>query len=462
MRKAMHEDLKYSSPLTTCYKKALYCYDRKNTPIDTITIHCTVGQGDAQHFCDYFANIDRVASCNYCVGNDGSIGVCVPEELKSACTSNSANDRRAVTIEVSSDTTSPYAVTDEAFAGLLNLVTDICKRNKIRRLVWSEEKDDRVNHKNGCNMTVHRDYANKSCPGDYLYERHGLIASEVNRRLSPEIVSPLNITSLTATSFQAIFKANNTEIDSDAALWKFYYNIYKIDKSKETPLVKANQITPKEGVFTINSPTTLIPNTSYRIDVIMEDIEDEENSTTVLSRQLTTSQDYPKPVQDVKLSLPNNYIEAEKMLIKFSPTKSWGYWSKNTRGYRLNLIINGNTVLSNDTLIQHGYLGVSKITINISTLLAGSDLVLLPNTCVQVGIQPWVTDDDKNFVLDSNNMCCSNSIFIRHIRPEIDKFLLKLDNKYKHTIIYLGNATKEVLKSEKKIQLASVLDNIFK
>ena len=31
-------------------------------------------------------------------------------------------------------------------------------------------------------MTVHRDYANKSCPGDYLYERHGAIAAEVNKK----------------------------------------------------------------------------------------------------------------------------------------------------------------------------------------------------------------------------------------------------------------------------------------
>lgn len=40
-----------------------------------------------------------------------------------------------------------------------------------------------MNHLNGCNMTVHRDYANKSCPGDYLYNRHGQIAAEVNKRL---------------------------------------------------------------------------------------------------------------------------------------------------------------------------------------------------------------------------------------------------------------------------------------
>ena len=61
---------------------------------------------------------------------------------------------------------------------------DICQRNGIKKLVWSTDKNERVNHLNGCNMTVHRDYANKSCPGDYLYERHGAIADAVNARLN--------------------------------------------------------------------------------------------------------------------------------------------------------------------------------------------------------------------------------------------------------------------------------------
>lgn len=47
-----------------------------------------------------------------------------------------------------------------------------------------------MNHKNGCNMTVHRDYANKSCPGTYLYERHAQIASEVNKRLGSTNIKP--------------------------------------------------------------------------------------------------------------------------------------------------------------------------------------------------------------------------------------------------------------------------------
>lgn len=151
--------------------------------IDTITIHCVVGQVTVESLGNIFAPTSKQASSNYGIGKDGKIGMYVEEKDRSWCSSNAANDHRAVTIEVASDTTEPYAVTSAAYNALLDLVTDICKRNGIKKLVWSTNKSDRVNHKNGCNMTVHRDYANKSCPGTYLYERHGEIAAEVNRRL---------------------------------------------------------------------------------------------------------------------------------------------------------------------------------------------------------------------------------------------------------------------------------------
>lgn len=162
----------------------------RNHKIDTITIHCVVGQCTVETLGNIFAPTSRQASSNYGVGTDGKIGMYVEEKDRSWCSSNAANDNRAVTIEVASDTKHPYAVNDRAFAALLDLVTDICKRNGIKKLVWSTKKADRVNHKNGCNMTVHRDYANKSCPGDYLYNRHGEIAAEVNRRLGVADTTP--------------------------------------------------------------------------------------------------------------------------------------------------------------------------------------------------------------------------------------------------------------------------------
>ena len=98
----------------------------RNHKIDTITIHCIVGQWTAKQGCDYFATTDRQCSANYVVGKDGSIGLSVEEKDRSWCSSNAANDNRAITIEVASDTSHPYAVTDKAYEALIKLVADIC------------------------------------------------------------------------------------------------------------------------------------------------------------------------------------------------------------------------------------------------------------------------------------------------------------------------------------------------
>lgn len=157
---------------------------RNGHTIDTITIHCVAAQAAVETLGRLFQT--KQASSNYGIGSDGRVGMYVEEKDRSWCSSNGDNDCRAVTIEVASDNTHPYAVNAKAYAKLLDLVTDICKRNGIKKLVWSTNKSDRINHKNGCNMTVHRDYANKACPGDYLYNRHGQIAAEVNKRLEEE------------------------------------------------------------------------------------------------------------------------------------------------------------------------------------------------------------------------------------------------------------------------------------
>lgn len=162
----------------------------RNHKIDTVTIHCVVGQCSVETLGNIFAPTSRQASCNYGIGADGRIGMYCEEKDRSWCSSNAANDNRAITIEVASDTKHPYAVNAKAYAALIDLLVDICKRNGIPRLVWSTSKADRVNHKNGCNMTVHRDYANKSCPGEYLYSRHAQIASEVNKRLGSTDIRP--------------------------------------------------------------------------------------------------------------------------------------------------------------------------------------------------------------------------------------------------------------------------------
>ena len=156
--------------------------------IDTITPHCVVGQVSVEALGSLFAKSSRQASSNYGIGYDGRIGMYVEEKDRSWCSSNATNDHRAITIEVASDTTDPYAITDAAYKALVNLCYDICKRNSISELKWKADKN-LIGDVSKQNITVHRWFAAKACPGDYIYNRLGQIASEVNAKLKSDVTT---------------------------------------------------------------------------------------------------------------------------------------------------------------------------------------------------------------------------------------------------------------------------------
>jgi len=184
-----------NSPLVT-YTRLSKNKSTRKSEIDSIIIHCIVGQWTAKQGCDYFATTDRECSANYVVGKDGSIGLSVEEKYRAWCSGGSDKngnpirvngisgadfDHRAIAIEVASDTAEPYAVTDAAYKALIELCADICKRNNIKELLWKGNKSYVGTAQQ--NMGAHRWFANKSCPGTYLYERMGDIASKVNAKL---------------------------------------------------------------------------------------------------------------------------------------------------------------------------------------------------------------------------------------------------------------------------------------
>lgn len=176
----------------------------RNHVIDTITIHCYVGQVTAKQGCDYFATTSRQVSSNYVVGKDGSIGLSVEEKNRAWTSSNAANDHRAITIEVACDSKAPYAVTDKAMTALIELVADICKRNNIKQLKWKGDKS-LIGQVDKQNMTVHQWFANTACPGEYLYKKHSYIAEQVNKKLGvtttkPEATKPTTTTKPAATT----------------------------------------------------------------------------------------------------------------------------------------------------------------------------------------------------------------------------------------------------------------------
>lgn len=161
----------------------------RNHKIDTITIHCMACDLSVERCGAVFAKRTRMASSNYGVGSDGRVGLYVEEKDRSWCSSNRANDHRAITIEVACEPVHPYKVTDAAMTALINLLEDICRRNDIKQLLWKGDKS-LIGQVDKQNMTVHRWFAKKACPGDYLYGKHGYIAAEVNNRLGVTTAQP--------------------------------------------------------------------------------------------------------------------------------------------------------------------------------------------------------------------------------------------------------------------------------
>ena len=171
--------------------------------IDRITPHCVVGQCSVETLGNIFAPTSREASSNYGIGVDGRIAMYVEEKNRSWCSSSNANDQRAVTIECASDTQEPYAMNSNVYNSLVSLCTDICKRNGKTKLLWFADKNKTLNYSpkpDEMVITVHRWFANKSCPGNWLYARLGDLANRVTSNLQGTSIKP----SISATPSKSI------------------------------------------------------------------------------------------------------------------------------------------------------------------------------------------------------------------------------------------------------------------
>lgn len=168
------------SPLASYVALSPNCSARTGK-IDRITIHHMAGVGTVEQCGAIFASPSRGASANYGVGNDGRIGLYVPEDKRAWTSSSALNDNRAVTIEVSNSAAYyPWPVSAAAYRALIDLCVDICRRNGIEKLVYTGDTRG--------NLTRHNMFAATLCPGPYLQERFPAIAEEVNERLEDENV----------------------------------------------------------------------------------------------------------------------------------------------------------------------------------------------------------------------------------------------------------------------------------
>ena len=175
-----------NSPLVDYTKLSPNHSGQRTHSIDRITPHCVVGQCSVETLGSIFTPTSKQASCNYGIGSDGRVALIVEEKNRSWCSSSNANDQRAITIECASDNTEPYAFKDVVYQKLITLCVDICKRNGKTKLIWLGDKDKTLNYTPASGemvLTVHRWFANKSCPGSWMYARMGDLAAKVTAAL---------------------------------------------------------------------------------------------------------------------------------------------------------------------------------------------------------------------------------------------------------------------------------------
>lgn len=162
-------------------------YGVTNNKIDRITIHHMAGNLSVETCGRIFADPNRQGSSNYGIGTDGRKAGYVGEENRAWTSSSKYNDFRAITIEVANNTLAPtWTVSEAALKSLYELLVDICKRNGISKLIYSDNKDDRINQRNGCNVTLHSDFAATACPGPYLKSIMANICTVVNNLLGAD------------------------------------------------------------------------------------------------------------------------------------------------------------------------------------------------------------------------------------------------------------------------------------
>lgn len=224
--------------------------------IDRITPHCVVGQLSAEGIGSCFPK-GRNASCNYGIGKDGRVVLVVDECNRSWCSSSSANDQRAITIECASDKTAPYAFNSVVYNKLIDLCVDISKRNGKKKLLWIPNKNKALAYNPTSNemlLTVHKWFANKSCPGDWLMSRMSDLATKVTQRLNESTNTNTNVSRETLYKVQlgAFSKKTNADKMLNNIKSKGFNgfitkvnNLYKVQCGAFKSITNANNLAKK-------------------------------------------------------------------------------------------------------------------------------------------------------------------------------------------------------------------------
>lgn len=145
----------------------------RNNTIQAIVVHHMAGVMTLEQFGNLVANPNRQMSANYAIDNSGRIGLFCPEGDRSWCSSSAKVDNRAITIEVSNDVYGePWSISAKAYASLIKLCADICKRNGIKKLEYT-------GNLNGT-LLRHCDIVATQCPATWIKNHTSELCAKVN------------------------------------------------------------------------------------------------------------------------------------------------------------------------------------------------------------------------------------------------------------------------------------------
>lgn len=308
--------------------------------IDRITPHCVVGQCSVETLGNIFLPTSRQASCNYGIGVDGRVGMYVEEKNRSWCSSSSANDQRAVTIECASDTTEPYAFKDVVYQTLIKLCVDICKRNGKKKLLWLGDKDKTLSYEPKSDemvLTVHRWFANKSCPGSWMYARMGDLAAKVTAQLGggasegTETEYPEKLTE----GYYRVRKAWS-DSKSQKGAYKILSNAKKCaDANPGYSVFDNNGV----NIYTPNTSTQTAPDVPFTVKVSISDLNIRKGPGTDYAKELIENQ-YLEAVISMPSGVFKPYAGVSTAILIFTKTNGTGtdkvwFYDMKADGYSL-------------------------------------------------------------------------------------------------------------------------------
>lgn len=168
--------------------EGMYDHGRNGETISKITVHCQVAQHEPEECVQGWVNgwdgTDNTAvSSNYIIGPTGRIGLYIPEEDRSWCSSSRDNDRKAITIEVASDISEPYTFNDAAYNKCILLCADICQRYNFKLFFTGDATGS---------LTCHYMFSTtgKTCPGTWFRNRIQEFCDAVNAKVENGIFNP--------------------------------------------------------------------------------------------------------------------------------------------------------------------------------------------------------------------------------------------------------------------------------